>query len=159
MICLCRCGKEFEPKRSNQRYLNAEHRQKDKNRRWPVKRQWLLPLPFRNGLGKRSKARTSGVTPLLGGQMAQVKPHAIVGPPASGSPELLTVPEVARLLRVSRWTLWEWRRNGAGPPCVRLSRGVIRYPRRILADWLNQHMRSKVSDGGTVRQFRATLRD
>ena len=159
MICLCRCGKEFEPKRSNQRYLNAEHRQKDKNRRWPVKRQSLLPLPFRNGLGKRRKARTSGVTPLLGTRMAQVKPHTIVRLPAAKSAGLLTISEVAHLLRISRWELSDWRSKGSGPPYLKLSYRIIRYPRRALADWLNQHMRSKVSDGGTVCQFRATLRD
>jgi predicted DNA-binding transcriptional regulator AlpA len=89
--------------------------------------------------------------------MAQTKPRAIVGLAAAGSAGLLTIPEVAHLLRISRWTLWEWRRNGTGPAYVKLSRGVLRYPRRALASWLNQHMR-RVSDGGTVGQFRQALR-
>jgi predicted DNA-binding transcriptional regulator AlpA len=157
--CACPCGKEFEPRRSNQRYLNAEHRQKDKNRRWPRKRQSLSPAPLRNALGAHRKARASGVPPLLGTQMAQAKLHAIVGLPAAKSAELLTISEVAHLLRISRWGLWNWRRRGSGPPYLKLSRGVVRYPRRVLADWLNQHVLSNVSDGGTVGQCRPALRD
>jgi predicted DNA-binding transcriptional regulator AlpA len=91
--------------------------------------------------------------------MAQVKPHTIVRLPAAKSAGLLTISEVAHLLRISRWELSDWRSKGSGPPYLKLSYRIIRYPRRALADWLNQHMRSKVSDGGTVCQFRATLRD
>lgn len=159
MICPCPCGREFEPKRSNQRYLNAEHRQKDKDRRWPRKRQSLLPVPFRDGLAAHRKAKTSGGPPLLGTRMAEVKSHTIVGLPAAKSVELLTISEVAHLLRISRWELSDWRRNGAGPPYLKLSYKIIRYPRRALADWLSQHMRSKVSGGGTVGQFRPALRE
>jgi hypothetical protein len=78
LICLCPCGEEFELKRSNQVYFDAEHRQKDKNRRWPRKRQSLLPVPLGNGLGKRRKARTSGVPPLLGIEMAQARPRTLL---------------------------------------------------------------------------------
>lgn len=44
-------------------------------------------------------------------------------------PDLLTTFEVASFLRVSRWTLSEWRKNGTGPPFARLSRGILRYPK------------------------------
>jgi hypothetical protein len=78
MKCACLCGKEFEPVRSNQVYFNAEHRQRDKNRRWPRKRQSFLPVLSRNGRGARRKARTSGVPPLLGSQIAQSKPRTLL---------------------------------------------------------------------------------
>jgi len=159
VICACPCGKEFEPKRSNQVYLSAEHRQKDKNRHWPRKRQSLLPVPLRDGFAAHRKATTSGVPLLLGTRMAQPKPHTIVGLPAAKSAGLLTISEVVHLLRISRWELSDWRSKGSGPPYLKLSYRIIRYPRRALADWLNQHMRSKVSDAGTVCQFRATLRE
>jgi hypothetical protein len=78
VLCACPCQKEFEPKRGNQIYFNAEHRQKDKNRRWPRKRQSAFPAPFGSGLGAHRKARTSGVPPLLGTQMAQPKPRTLL---------------------------------------------------------------------------------
>ena len=78
MLCACPCGKEFEPKRSNQVYFDAEHRQADKDRRWPRKRQSFLPVLPRNGPGGRRKARTSGVPPLLGTQVARPKPRTIL---------------------------------------------------------------------------------
>ena len=76
-ICACPCGKEFEPKRSNQVYLNAAHRKRDSNRRWPVKRQSLLPVPLRRGHRKSQKAETSYVTSHQG-QMAQSKPRTLL---------------------------------------------------------------------------------
>jgi|SRR5208283_4935123 len=78
MKCACPCGKEFEPKRSNQVYLNAEHRQKDKNRRWPRIRLSVFPVAFRDALRKRQEAQTSSFQPLLGTQMAQPKPRSLL---------------------------------------------------------------------------------
>lgn len=66
MRCACLCGEEFEPERSNKIYVNAEHRQRDKNRRWPVKRRVDFQAASRNGPGERQEAQTSGVTPLRG---------------------------------------------------------------------------------------------
>jgi predicted DNA-binding transcriptional regulator AlpA len=60
------------------------------------------------------------------------------------SAALLTSFEVASLLRVSRYTLSDWRKNGTGPPFLKVSRGVVRYPRRAFAHWLRQHLQSKV---------------
>src|ERR1035437_4856449 len=73
MKCACHCGEEFEPERSNQKYVNAEHRQRDKNRRWPVRRQSKDVVASRNGRGMRQQPQTSGVTPLLGTELAQTK--------------------------------------------------------------------------------------
>jgi hypothetical protein len=54
---------------------------------------------------------------------------------------LLTSFEVARSLRVSRYTLSDWRKNGGGPPFLRLSRQTVRYPRRAFERYMRQHLR------------------
>ena len=59
--------------------------------------------------------------------------------------ELLTTSEVARFLRVSRWTLYAWRKNGAGPPSLLLSRQTVRYPRVAFMSYMRQHL------GGAIR--------
>ena len=48
--------------------------------------------------------------------------------------EYLTEAEVAELLKVSGGTLRRWRREGIGPPWLRLGRGV-RYLRREVDRW------------------------
>ena len=133
MTCACPCGNEFEPRRSNQIYFNAEHRQKDKNRSWPVKRQSLLTVALRNGLAAHRKAKTSG-TPLLGTQMAQPKPRTLLmfggafGVARPRRKALLTTAEVAEFFRVSAWTVRYWRMQRVGPPYVRVGGWAIRYP-------------------------------
>ena len=42
--------------------------------------------------------------------------------------DFLTVNETARFLRVTPLTLRNWRERGEGPPWIRLSSRVIRYP-------------------------------
>jgi hypothetical protein len=59
--------------------------------------------------------------------------------------ELLTTFEVARLLRLSRWTLCCWRKNGGGPPFVKLSRGIVRYLRAGLECYLGQALQREVT--------------
>jgi predicted DNA-binding transcriptional regulator AlpA len=59
------------------------------------------------------------------------------------SAQMLTTFEVAHFLRVSRWTLSDWRRNGTGPPFVKLSRRVLRYPRYAFERWMYRHLQSK----------------
>jgi hypothetical protein len=53
---------------------------------------------------------------------------------------LLTSFEIGAFLRVSRWTLKDWRKAGKGPPYVKLSRHVVRYPVVGLKRFLNQHL-------------------
>ena len=64
------------------------------------------------------------------------------------SAELLTSFEVARFLRVSRWTLCDWRKNGGGPPFLKLSRQAIRYPRKAFERYIYQHLESASTSGG-----------
>jgi hypothetical protein len=61
---------------------------------------------------------------------------------------LLTSFEVGAFLRVSRWTLRDWRKAGKGPPFLKISRQVVRYPVAGLKRFLNQHLR-----GGSLGQI------
>ena len=137
MICACPCGEEFEPKRSNQVYFNAEHRKKDKNRRWPRIRLSVFPAAFRDALRKRQEAQTSGFQPLLGTEMAQTNRERFrekLGKRKSG--EFLSSYQVADLLGLSPWALIAWRRQHRGPQFIRIGRNTIRYLRRELEAWL-----------------------
>ena len=148
MKCACPCGEEFEPKRRNQIYLNAEHRRKDSNRRWPVQRRAASPTISRDALGERQEEETSYVTLLLGGEMAQ---NQIKGGKRAFQPnikkygdtklslqdaEMLTAAEVAKLLRTSRWNLMLWRKERLGPPFLKI-KGRVLYPRDLLMEFLD----------------------
>lgn len=57
---------------------------------------------------------------------------------AVGLDQLLTTNEVARLLRVSRVTLWEWRRKGLVPPPIRVGLNRLRWRAEDVRKYLNQ---------------------
>jgi len=140
MMCACPCGKEFEPKRKNQIYLSAEHRRRDSNRRWPVKRQSLLPVSFRNAYRGRQRAETGYVTSHKGTEMPETLTGTLV-------PEFLTTSDVAQVLQLSTWTVRRWRKADVGPPFIKISRRTLRYPRPFFDDWVTKHMQSHGSDG------------
>jgi predicted DNA-binding transcriptional regulator AlpA len=52
--------------------------------------------------------------------------------------ELLVIGEVTDRLKVSKWTLANWRRGGFGPPYVRLKGSDIRYPEDGLHKWIEE---------------------
>jgi len=54
--------------------------------------------------------------------------------------ELLVIGEVVDRLKVSKWTLANWRRDGFGPPYVRLKGNDIRYPEDGLREWIEERM-------------------
>jgi predicted DNA-binding transcriptional regulator AlpA len=137
MKCACPCGKEFEPRRSNQVYVNARHRQRDKDRRWPRKRQLAPPMALRNGPTERQEAQASGVPPLLGTEMAETKRDRLrTRWGRRRSNEFLTEFQVADLLGLGAWTLTKWRKRGKGPPFLQIGRNTVRYPRRELRAWV-----------------------
>jgi hypothetical protein len=146
VLCICPCGKEFEPKRSNQVYFNAEHRRRDSNRRWPVKRQSSLPVSFRKSHRERQKPETGYVTSHEGTQVAQPKPRTLLalggafGAAALRRKALLTTAEVAELFRVSAWAVRYWRMQKVGPPYVRVGGWAIRYPRAALVAYLQTNL-------------------
>ena len=55
---------------------------------------------------------------------------------------VLTTFEVASILRVTRWTLSSWRKDRRGPPFLKLTRNIIRYPRRPFERFLRQHLQT-----------------
>ena len=58
--------------------------------------------------------------------------------------EMLTVREVARYLRVTHWTLLNWRRKRRGPPYVKLGRNLVRYPRWRFENFVRARTRGEV---------------
>lgn len=62
---------------------------------------------------------------------------------------LLTPSEVAELLATSEITLSRWRRDGQGPPWIRL--GIqVRYRRSCVESWLDDQTTKPGSDSGLV---------
>ena len=60
------------------------------------------------------------------------------GAPGTAGDPLLTIDEVIAELRVSRAAFYRWRRQGAGPPTVRLPSGGVRVRRSALTAWLRR---------------------
>ncbi len=58
----------------------------------------------------------------------------------AGRAQMLTTYEVARVLRLSPYTLMDWRKRGVGPSYVRLSHRAIRYPKSGFAQWIYEHL-------------------
>lgn len=55
----------------------------------------------------------------------------------TGQPdELLTIGEVIAELRVPRSTFYRWRKDGTGPPVMKLPSGAVRIRRTALDQWL-----------------------
>ena len=79
---------------------------------------------------RRRRTRTAGVPALA----------AAAGEPdgSAGRDQLLTIKEVIAELRVSRTTFYRWRRQGTGPPAVRLPGGGVRIRRSALRQWLHR---------------------
>jgi predicted DNA-binding transcriptional regulator AlpA len=60
--------------------------------------------------------------------------------------DLLTTPQVADLLGVSTQWIEKRRTHGGGPPFVRLSQKIVRYPRDGLRHWLDQRARARIAE-------------
>ena len=68
--------------------------------------------------------------------------------------ELLVIGEVIDRLKVSKWTLANWRRDGFGPPYVRLKGNDVRYPEDGLWKWIEERMvNSLAEERGQGREF------
>lgn len=85
----------------------------------------------RSRLDRRAKPRVHA---------QRTDPRPPVGEPESvlrGRPgELLTIDDVTAELQVSRTAFYRWRRQGTGPPVLRLPGGGLRVRRAALAAWL-----------------------
>lgn len=148
--CFCGCGEKFIPKQSNQIFVNTEHRERDKNRRWPQVRLSSQAL-----LGMASGNAQQAVTP-------GVAPHQLEAVRIQGAPQilprgakaledlrtvdeiirrekLLTPREVASVLGISLETLRSWRgkRYRRDLRFIKLAGARVRYRLRDLRRWLD----------------------
>jgi len=94
----------------------------------------------------RGRDPTDG--PVPGTRTAPGRPPATPDeePGTTGDP-LLTIKEVTAELRVSRDAFYRWRRQGAGPPAVRLPGGGVRVRRSALTAWLRRLEEMATQDG------------
>jgi len=53
--------------------------------------------------------------------------------------EYLTVPQLGELLQVPVSTIYQWRHRGEGPRGIRVSGRHVRYSRRAVETWLDEH--------------------
>lgn len=60
--------------------------------------------------------------------------------------ELYVERQAAQLLKVSEKTLQYWRLIGSGPKFVRISKRCVRYRRRDLIAWIEQHLKASTSE-------------
>ena len=103
----------------------------------------------------RRRDPTDGPPP--GTVTAPGRPPATPGAgPGTADDPLLTIEEVTAELRVSRAAFYRWRRQGAGPPAVRLPGGGVRVRRSALTGWL-RHLEQDTRDrqeqtGGQLRR-------
>lgn len=61
-----------------------------------------------------------------------------------GSADLLTKTQVAKLLGVSRQTVWTWERSGHAPPYVRIKKRSL-YPKIQMLEWFEHHKLRKAN--------------
>jgi predicted DNA-binding transcriptional regulator AlpA len=59
---------------------------------------------------------------------------------------LLKPKAVAAQLGVSPYTLLEWRRDGFGPPFLRLRGNDLRYPEEKLKEWVSERMAHSLTE-------------
>ncbi len=52
------------------------------------------------------------------------------------APELLTLPQVAKLCGVSQRTVWGWATDGTAPSALKIGKGTVRYSRRAYERWI-----------------------
>ena len=132
--CQCGCRGTFEAKRSNQKFLDSTHKERGRKLRSVVRRLSKDQAAFLDAHGKPWRANPAVVTTLPGSKVGRT----------SRGPQFLTSSEIAHLLRVTRWALWDWRRRQIGPPYVKFAHGTVRYPRRGLDDYMARHVKEAV---------------
>lgn len=59
---------------------------------------------------------------------------------------LLKPAEVADRIGVSKYTLLEWRRDGFGPPFLRLRGNSLRYPESELEAWVSERTANSLTE-------------
>ncbi len=69
-------------------------------------------------------------------------------PPANDREQLLLTEEAAAFLRMTPRALENWRRQGNGPPYIRISHRCVRYRLGSLIEWIEQHSHRSTSEPG-----------
>jgi len=64
------------------------------------------------------------------------------------APELLTLPQVAKLCGVSARTVWGWAESGVAPAKLKIGKGTVRYGRRAYEQWVASGCKPLHDDGG-----------
>lgn len=54
-------------------------------------------------------------------------------------PKLMTTPECAEFLGVGKDVIFEWRKNGEGPPYLHITARTLRYDRDAVLEWAQSH--------------------
>lgn len=67
--------------------------------------------------------------------------------PQNDPHQLLTEAQAADLICYSQRTLQNWRQRGGGPKYVKVSAKSIRYQRRDVLDWIEEHKRRHTAQG------------
>jgi excisionase family DNA binding protein len=80
-------------------------------------------------------------------ESAMTRTKTIGGAPAATTSrtELLTVDDVAAVLKVPKSTLYQWSYQGDGPPVVRVGRH-LRYPSDRLDSWIESGLKEQSSE-------------
>ena len=118
-------------------YLNATHREAARNRRRPRVRVPTDAAALLRITTTRQQAISAMGTVGKGTEMAETKKqrrNRAMGKQESS--ELLSSFQVAGLLGMSAWNLILWRKKGFGPPFLRVTRSIIRYPKPGFDAWL-----------------------
>ena len=118
-------------------YLNATHREAARNRRRPRVRVPTDAAALLRITTTRQQAISAMGTVGKGTEMAETKKqrrNRAMGKQESS--ELLSSFQVAGLLGMSAWNLILWRKKGFGPPFLRVTRNIIRYPKPGFDAWL-----------------------
>ena len=66
--------------------------------------------------------------------------------PTQSKSAIMTEGETASLLRIKRFTLRKWRREGCGPPFIRCGGRLIRYIDNDVVRWVEQNRYNSNAD-------------
>lgn len=137
--------------RTNQKYVNAQHRTRAQNLRTPVRRSKPITIGSSDGFGEPQQACYSTVTEGSPFNSAQSSGGPQILAPGEISElqsidaiicreKLLTSREVAGILGISVSTLHSWRRTKFkfAPRFVRIAGPRVRYRLRDLRAWLGK---------------------
>lgn len=154
--CACLCGQEFQPTRSNQKFVNASHRERARNGRRPRVRVSADSVALLHTFRTRQEADSAVGTvgqgtkaPAIEQEMGKAKMLERLEP-------LLSQHEVAKIFRIAVSTLRVWRRRSvkAGPQWIRVG-GQVRYRLEAIRRYIEERVSSYDSANGSPRVWKS----